>query len=60
MGRSTTVAGILWVLIPSPHGVAAGASITRDASGHTIITVVVGSKRHVVSMTNGGFMARQN
>lgn len=58
MGRSTTIAGILSVLIPAPHGVAAGAALSRDASGHTIITVIVGSSRHVVSMTNGGFMDR--
>jgi len=58
MGRSTTVAGIFSVLVPAPHGVAAGATVTRDSSGHTIVTVTVGSVQHVVSMTNGGFMSR--
>lgn len=58
MGRSTTVAGIFSVIVPAPHGVAANATVTRDSSGHTIVTVTVGSVQHVVSMTNGGFMSR--
>jgi hypothetical protein len=60
MGRSTTSAGIFSVLVPAPHGVTAGATVSRDSSGHTIVTIVVGSVRHVVSMTNGGFMNRRS
>lgn len=59
MGRSTASAGIFSVIVPAPHGVKAGAAVTRDSSGHTIITVTVGSARHVVSMTNGGSMNRR-
>jgi hypothetical protein len=58
MGRSTTTAGIFSVLIPAPAGTPAGATVSRDSSGHTLVTVTVGSVRHTVSMTNGGFMSR--
>ncbi|MDQ1684920.1 MAG: hypothetical protein QOC82_1657 [Frankiaceae bacterium] len=60
MGRSTTVAGIFSVLVPAPHGVPAGATVSRDSTGHTIVTITVGSVRHVVAMTNGGFMSRRS
>jgi len=60
MGRSTTVAGIFSVLVAAPHGVKAGATVTRDTTGHTIVTVIVGTKKHVVAMTNGGSMNRRS
>jgi hypothetical protein len=60
MGRSTASAGIFSVLVPARHGVTGGATVSRDRSGHTIVTVIVGSVRHVVSMTNGGFMNRRS
>jgi hypothetical protein len=60
MGRSASAAGIFSILVPAPHGTPAGAQVTHDTTGHTIITIIVGSTRHVVTMTNGGFMGRRS
>ncbi|MBV9097993.1 MAG: heparinase II/III family protein, partial [Frankiaceae bacterium] len=60
MGRSASAAGIVSIIVPAPHGTPAGVNAAHDSTGHTILTITVGSVQHVVTITSRGFIARRS